>query len=113
MRPFESRDHGLIAERWAWLGHGGRNAGHALPGNLCSLKRARDVRLLNRSSGAGECIAALCAAVEVAAEALTRAGGFRIRALKVGVRVVRRSGQRRGESRGGWLVGNGSGNFRN
>lgn len=113
MRPFESRDHGLIAERWAWLGHGGRNAGNALPGDLCSLERAPDVRLLNCSSGAGKCIAALCAAVKVAAEALSRAGGFRIRALKVGVRVVRRSGQRRGESRGSWLVSSGSGNFRN
>jgi hypothetical protein len=51
-----------------------------------------------------EAITALYATLKVAAEALSRAGGFRIRALKVGVRVVRRSGQGRGESRSSWLV---------
>jgi len=71
------------------------------------------MRLLDRGRGARECIAALCAAVKIAAEALSGAGGLRIRTLKVGVRVVRRSGQRRSESRGGWLVSSGSGGFRN
>lgn len=115
---FESRDHGVIAERWAWLGHGGRNAGNALPHDVCALKRARDTRLIDRGSGGEEAIAALYATFKVAAEALSRARGFRIRALKVGVRVVRRSGQGRGESRRGWLVdgvggGASGGGFRN
>jgi len=60
-----------------------------------------------------EAIAALYATLKVVAEALSRAGGFRIRALKVGVRVVRRSGQGRGESWSGWLVSGGSGGSRN
>jgi len=47
--------------------------------------------------------AALYATLKVAAEALSRAGGFRICALKVSVQVVRRSGQGWGESRSGWL----------
>ena len=71
------------------------------------------MRLLYCGSGAEECIAAFCAAVKVAAEALSRTGGFRIRALKVGVRVVRRSGQGRGESRSRWLVSGSSSGFRN
>jgi hypothetical protein len=50
-----------------------------------------------------ECTAALYVAIKVAAEALSRAGGGRIRTLKVSVRVVRRSGKCRGESRSDWV----------
>jgi len=60
-----------------------------------------------------EAITALYATLKVVAEALLRAGGFRIHALKVSVRVIHRSGQGRGESQSGWLVSGGSGSFRN
>jgi len=50
-----------------------------------------------------EAIAALYATLKVAAEALSTAGGFRICTLKVGVRVIHRSGQGQGKSWSGWL----------
>lgn len=93
--PLVPRDHGVIAECWTCLDNGGRSAGNAFPHDVC-LEGARDLLLLGGKKG----IAALHAAtVEVAAEALSRARGFRIRALEVGVRVIRRSSQRGCERR--------------
>src|SRR6267142_6568483 len=96
--PLVPRDHGVIAECWTWLDNGGRSAGNAFPRDV-SLEGAWNLVLLGGKEG----IAALHAAiVEVAAEAVSRARGCRIRALEVGVRVIRRSSQRGCESRSGW-----------
>jgi len=91
------RDHSVVAERGAWLDHSGCDAGNAFPRDV-NLEGAREMLILGQ-----EYTAALYAAIKVAAEALSRAGGGRIRTLEVGVRVVRRSGQGRGESRSDWV----------
>ena len=88
------RDHSVVAERGAWLDHGSCNAGNAFPHDV-RLEGAREMLPL----GLEECAPALYVAIKVAAETLSRALGSRIRTLEVGVRVIRRSGYCRGESR--------------
>ena len=82
------RDYGAVAERRARLGDSGedaRNAQSLSPD--ARLERTRNQFILSVEG------------IKVAADALPRAGGSRMRALEVRVRVVRRSGQGGGEGR--------------